>query len=377
MDLINVTGMQAGYTMGMKPSGREMIVVAIKGTFEFPKYPDEEPQLAEVQLPLIDADTFTGEPGFSAPAYEVDYSPNKLHCDVLLNGSAYAPKGKSVTKVQVGMKVGDLTKTFNVIGNRKWAAGVGISPGYPEIFQKMPITYDTAFGGVDNYLKNEKKHKAYMLNPVGKGYHAHTATDLVDGTPMPNTEEVGNPIKLPNQDYKPMSFGPIARGWEPRYKYGGTYDDAWLENQFPFLPKDFNEEYFQSAPKDQQMPFPIGGEEVLLINVSPRKSRLEFKLPTLDIPIIFFQKKGDDIIKQAVIDTIIFEPDFNLFTITWRTNIELRKNIFEIPQILVGRQTKAWWRARTMGKTYYPSLAHWVRANRPVDEKNGNEEQAA
>ena len=369
MDLLNATGMQAGYTMGMKPSGREMIVVAIKGTFEFPKNSADEPILAEIQLPLIEADTCTGEPGFSAPIYEVDYSPTKLHCDVLLNGSAYAPDGKPVSKVQVGIKVGDLTKTFNVVGDRKWEAGVSIKPGEPKVFEKMPISYDNAFGGVDRYLKNEKKHEAYMVNPVGKGFHAHLANDLVDGTPMPNTEEVGYPIKFPSDKYKPMSFGPVARGWEPRYKFGGTYDDDWLENQFPFLPKDFNEEYFQSAPLDQQMPFPKGGEEVLLINVSPRKSRIEFILPKLNIPVTFFKKKGEDSKIQAEIDTIIFEPDFNLFTITWRANIDLKKNIFEIPQILVGNMTKAWWRARTMGKKYYPSIAHWVKANSSESEE--------
>ncbi len=33
MELINATRMQAGYTMGMEPSGRELLVVVIKGTF--------------------------------------------------------------------------------------------------------------------------------------------------------------------------------------------------------------------------------------------------------------------------------------------------------------------------------------------------------
>ena len=33
MELLNATGMQAGYTMGMQPDGRELLVVAVKGTF--------------------------------------------------------------------------------------------------------------------------------------------------------------------------------------------------------------------------------------------------------------------------------------------------------------------------------------------------------
>lgn len=378
MDLLNATKMQAGYTMGVKPSGREMIVVAIKGTFEFPKNEQDEPILAETQLPLIDADTYTGEPGFSAPAYEVDYSPNKLHCDVILNGCAYAPNGKATQKVQVSLKVGDLTKTFNVIGNRTWELGIiGISAGEPDEFIKMPISYDNAFGGVDKSNDNEKKHRAYMPNPVGQGYWVNSDTTIINAMPMPNTEETGKAIKKPNKNYKPMSFGVIARNWEPRYKYAGTYDDAYMDDKFPFLPDDFSDEYFQSAPKDQQIPFPKGGEEVVLINLSPRKSRLAFKLPTMNIPVIFFKSKGKDVTVQAVMDTIIFEPDYNLFTITWRANIDLRKNIFEIPQILVGKQTKGWWRARIMGKTYYPSLAHWVRAKAAKKKYNKEQEKQA
>ena len=64
MRLEHITGMEAGYTMGMEPSGRELLVVCIKGTFSFPKQEDQEPQLAEEQVPLTEADTFTGEPGF-------------------------------------------------------------------------------------------------------------------------------------------------------------------------------------------------------------------------------------------------------------------------------------------------------------------------
>ena len=80
MELLNATKMQAGYTMGMQPDGRELLVVVVKGTFVIPNA-GEEPKLAEEQVPLIEADTFTGEPGLSAPVYESDYSPRKLRCD--------------------------------------------------------------------------------------------------------------------------------------------------------------------------------------------------------------------------------------------------------------------------------------------------------
>jgi len=80
MELINATRMPAGYTLGLEPSGRELLVVVIKGTFRFPQ-PGEPPghfALAPQQLPLVMADTFSGEPGRSAPVYEVDFAAQAL-----------------------------------------------------------------------------------------------------------------------------------------------------------------------------------------------------------------------------------------------------------------------------------------------------------
>ena len=46
MELINATRMVAGYTMGMEPSGRELLVVVIKGTFALPAAPASTLRLA-------------------------------------------------------------------------------------------------------------------------------------------------------------------------------------------------------------------------------------------------------------------------------------------------------------------------------------------
>src|SRR5438094_752971 len=115
MDLVNETKLVAGYTMATDKTGREWLVVVAKGTYGIPDRPDCEPPLLEEQVPLVMTDMFTGEPGFSAPLYESDFSPRKPRCDVLLNGSCYAPGGKPAIQVQVGLRVGSLTKSFNVV----------------------------------------------------------------------------------------------------------------------------------------------------------------------------------------------------------------------------------------------------------------------
>ena len=368
MDLLNATRMQAGYTLGTEPSGRERLVVAVKGTFVIPQK-GEEAALAEEQLPLIEADSFTGEPGYSAPLHEVDYAPRKKRCDVLLNGTAYAPGGKPTARVTVGLKVGTMAKSFDVVGKRLWDAGsVSVDPGYAGSFVKLPISYDKAFGGLDNFHADSEEHRAFMPNPIGVGYHHHLYKEMVDGTPMPNTEERHQPIKSPRGPYWPMAFGPIGRGWEPRYKLAGTYDQNWVDKVFPFLPADFDEAYYQAAPADQQMAYPKGGEEVRLVNLTP-DGRTGFRLPRREVPVVFFLKDGGREEQQAVIDTLVIEPDEDRFTMTWRASHPLKRNMFEVVQVVVGQMSRAWWRARDMGKTYHPGLGALVRAKRAEEEE--------
>ena len=148
-----------------------LLVVVVKGTFTIP-VDGKEPTLAAEQVPLVDADVFTGEPGLSAPLYESDYAPRKPRCDVLLNGSAYAPGGKPTDRVTVSLRVGSLHKSFDVVGNRFWKSGILlIGATAPEPFTVMPISYNNAFGGVDRSQEDPLKHRWYPTNHAGVGYH--------------------------------------------------------------------------------------------------------------------------------------------------------------------------------------------------------------
>lgn len=345
MELINATRMVAGYTMGMEPSGRELLVVVVKGTFRLPKA-GEDVRLHDEQLPLIMADTFTGQPGFSAPVYEVDFAPRKHRCDILLLGSAHAPGGRPAERVPVGIRIGQWRKTFSVVGDRRWESTLsGVCATAPEPFVTQPISYDVAFGGLDTRHEDPSKHFAFMKNPAGRGFHKHLKSEWVEGSPLPNTEELNHPLGVPDGNYAPMAFGPIGRGWEQRSCYAGTYDETWLDEHFPFLPPDFEEQYYQAAPLDQQLPFPVGGQEASLANLTPDGLR-NFMLPAFEAPVNIFPKKGEREDYKGTLDTIVFEPDYERFTMTWRVTRPLKKNMFEIAQVLVGRKGREWWQQR-------------------------------
>jgi hypothetical protein len=346
MELLNATRMRAGYTLGIEPSGRELLVVVVKGTFRLPK-PGEDLTLHDEQLPLVMADTFTGEPGFSSTVHEVDFAPRKRRCDVLLLGSAYAPEGRPTEQVPVGLRVGNLTKTFAVVGDRRWDAGsIGrIQTTPPQVFTVKPISYDVAFGGVDRNHEDPTKHAAFVANPVGRGFHKHLKSDWVDGRPLPNTEEVHRPVQRPDAVYAPMAYGPIGRAWEPRNRLAGTYDQRWLDEQFPFLPTDFDEAYYQAAPLDQQLSLPVGGQEISLMNLTP-DGRRSFAIPDFEAPVHIFPKKGEREDVRAVLDTVVLEPDQERLTMTWRYTRPLKRNLLELDQVLVGRKGDEWWQQR-------------------------------
>lgn len=362
MELTNNTSLQAGFTLAFEPDGRELLVVAVKGTYAIPLEPGGTADLVGEQVPLTQADEFTGEPGYSATLYETDYAPRKPRCDILLNGCAYAPGGRATSRITVSLKVRHLTKAFNIVGNRLWRVGMfDCEATEPEPFTEMPISYNNAFGGIDRPSEDPATHRWYSLNHAGLGFHEDLSLRNLDGKPLPNTEEMNNPVASPRAKYAPMAFGPLGRAWEPRAQLAGTYDQQWLDNRAPFWPDDFDWRYFQAAPPDQQLDCLTGGEDVLLRNLTPDGER-HFTIPKLDVPVVLVYQQGKDVLTTAVADTLVLEPDNGRFTVTCRLSRPLRKNLFELREVVVGDRRRS--PDPTWLKPRYASIEEYIRSRR-------------
>jgi hypothetical protein len=342
VELINATRMVAGYTVATDVDGREHLVIVVKGTFHIPSVAGSGVRLGDVQEPLLTSDVFFGEPGLSAPRWEAEYVLRKPRCDVLLNGTAHAPRGRPAERVLVGMRVGSLSKSFAVVGDRHWIGGPSPRASKAVPFVTMPLEYGRAFGGVALNRDDPAEHFAYLPNPVGRGYHKQLAGRFFEGEPLPNLEEKSVPVTDPGGDYRPMSFGPVGRSWMPRVQFGGTYDQKWQEEVFPFLPADFDDQYFQCAPADQQIPKPAEDLRCTLINLTA-EGRREFLLPRFEAPIHVFPRSGGREDLLGLLDTVCIDPDIDRATLVWRVARPLRRNIFEIEQVLVGRKGPDWW----------------------------------
>lgn len=342
MLFFNHTACAADYTTSHNQAGSECLVIIIKGSYRIP-LGSEVAELLPRQVPITLADTSTGDPGCSAPEYECDLSLGKSMVDILLLGSAYAPKGIEAGCVPVGLRVGTWTKKFNVFGQRVWRThllGAIAHTSKPTPFVKQVISYDIAFGGGGSVHKQGAQ--AYGMNPVGLGYFP--IANHADGNPVSQTELLDDPVTNPARHYQPMSFGPIGRSWDQRACYAGTYDERWLTQSYPFLPADFDVKYFQSAPADQQVAEIVGGETVVLVNLShPALSpsgRLEFKLPDLFMPVTTTAQDGTIETVAARVDTLLIEPDKQCFSIVWRVVTELHNDVLRFKRVEVGERPK-------------------------------------
>jgi hypothetical protein len=309
-------------------TGAEVWLVAVKCTFDIK--PDGSAEVSTDQPPVLRVPEYHGDPGKSSVKYEADLVMTKTTTDILVVGHACAPKGRPVTQMSVGLRVGSLHKTLRVTGDRKWGS-FGISS--PEPFTKMPIVYERAFGGLD--LKSAHPERDWdWRNPVGAGFAV--SRDHLDGAALPNIEYPGDTVSGWKDRPLPAGFGAIAAHWQPRVALAGTYDDEWMTKRQPLLPSDFDDRFLQCAPEDQQTPtFLRRGESVRLNGLTP-SGELGFSLP--DVFLGFDTRFYDgtrELHKERRLHTVILEPDYPRVSLVWHTALQCHFKVHKLARTIV------------------------------------------
>ena len=335
-------------------TGREHLVIIAKSTWQIPAS-GQRPRPLPPQA-IEPSDIFEGPPGESAMLYGSDMARFKPRCDVLFNAQAHSPDGAPVRELGVVWQVGALRKGLKVHGPRTWRKQFGmLSPGEAEPFTAMPLHFGRAFGGTRSYTKGAGDNaivlaEAHPINPAGIGWYGPHSEDDPVGQPVPNLEALDDPVKKPNGKQTPIAFSAIARHWHPRPTFAGTYDEHWKKEVFPFLPEDFDEQYHQCAPEDQQMPYPVGQEQVILRNMVAGRPDVRFKLPRLDgVTVRVLRKDYTSAEMVAVADTLYFEPDESRFSVVWRASVPIKRGIQEFVTVAVGPVNTEWWHRQAGG----------------------------
>ena len=309
-------------------NGAEVWLVAVKCTFDIQL--DGSTSITDEQPPVLRIPEYYGEPGKSSIKYEADLVLTKTTTDVIVAGHAHAPDGRPVSETEVGFRVGPLQKILRVVGDRTWGP---LGPTSPQPFVKMPLVYERAFGGSDDRSAHPERDWDWR-NPVGTGFAV--AREHLNGKPMPNVEYPNDRVTAWQDRPEPAGFGPIAGHWQPRAALAGTYDDAWLRDRQPLLPTDFDNRFFQSAPRDQQAPeFLRGGEPVVLYRLTP-DGDLRFFLPKV---FLGFDTRFYDGTRQLHTErrlhTVILEPDLLRVSLVWHSALPCHFKVQKLERTII------------------------------------------
>ncbi|EGO6624945.1 DUF2169 domain-containing protein [Escherichia coli] len=333
-------------------NGKDYLVVVIKATYQIPVN-NRRPRPLLPPQPLVESDIYVGEPGFSAVLYEADYVRYKEKCDVLFNATTYFVSEGNNYQTESRAIVGQVDKCLKVFGTRYWQKKTSdLSISDTEFIQSVSLHYGNAFGGeyVWKDVQGNEHREIFSSNIVGIGYGNHRDETVFINSRLPLVELPQDSVTRPESHPEPGAFSARPRNHPLRLQYAGTYDERWRAEVSPFLPEDFDERYFQSAPPDQQTAYPQGGEKVMLINMHKERSVIEFQLPHINqMPVRILTMDYEAHELMPVVDTLYFEPDEERFSVVWRTSIPLKRRIQEIHTVAIGPVGKTWWQQRAAG----------------------------
>src|SRR5262249_23637490 len=149
------------------------LTVAVKATFTLSA---GECALASEALPCM-GDVFLDDDPDRCLRTTTDLAPLKPRGECYLVGTCHPPGGRA-TVSRVGFRVGKISRSLAVLGDRFWpASGIAAEPSAPLPFTSMPLSYEKSFGG-----------PGFAANPAGKGI-APVVEDGVSRVPLPNLED--------------------------------------------------------------------------------------------------------------------------------------------------------------------------------------------
>ncbi|WP_224242012.1 DUF2169 family type VI secretion system accessory protein [Hyalangium gracile] len=340
-NLENLTSFSAVDLPSMNKEGEELLVICVAGRFDLPpagRPSSEPPKPSEEQRPPVMEDVYWGEPGASSLRYEGQTAYTRPGTDIYVSGHAWAPGGKPVPEMLAAVKVGPCQKGIRVFGTRVWYRGaLGLKASAPRPFESMPLRYERSFGGVA--ASTGKEPPAYEpRNPVGMGFYG-SAKEAVE-QPLPNLEDPLHLMSSPTDRVAPAGFGPVARSWQPRLAFAGTYDQAWTEQRAPLWPRDFDPRFFQAASPGLIASAGLkGGEPVVLGGFSP-DGQISFPLPRHRLMVkSVFRNRVDR--RAMLLDAVQVDMTERALTIIWRAAIPAHRELAQHENSLI-RELEHW-----------------------------------
>lgn len=285
--------------------GRHRLAIAALGFFKL-GCSDERFLVDNLQWPRVLPQLPAGQP--------LDHVLPKAHAEVMLCGAAHAQK--PVEAMQVRLLCGPVDKRLRVFGDRHWDRtwSRSICVHTPKPFATMPLTLERAYGG--------EGHD----NPLGCGYLPALSWLQLQGGKMPNIEYPDQPVLPGRREKSYAGFAPQQLVHASRKRVAsGTYDQQWLAEDFPGLPRDFDFTMYNLAPLDQQFRGRFaGGESYRLEGLHPSEAVLAGTLPAMRArAFVLAQGQGADATQEVALecDTVWFFPEVSVGLMVYRGEV--------------------------------------------------------
>ncbi|MDR6820074.1 hypothetical protein J2X76_005271 [Neorhizobium sp. 2083] len=325
-------------------------VVVARGTFRLSN--GGPLVLDDVQRPLVMSDTYDGDPHQTPQTACTDLAPFKPGTDVTFLGATFAPGGSPEQSWSCGLQVGPVEKRLRVYGPRAWRARTrktwkglidraqedaldGWVLTDPEPVTHVPLDWRLAFGG---RLETSGKKEVVEKNPIGIGLVDEGLFRERPEWPAPQIEDEKHPIRHVSERPDPAGLGLLSPFWEDRVARAGTYDDTWLKERHPLLPRDFDFRFWQAAhPNLVSETWLQSDEEFGLENLLPQFPRLEGALPGIRLEIEI--DRGAGLARgEMKLDGVHFDmrPGVGRVFLTWRCGFPWPQRI-GIPKLIFAR----------------------------------------
>ncbi|WP_230479561.1 DUF2169 family type VI secretion system accessory protein [Izhakiella capsodis] len=268
--------------------------------------------LSAKQASLNYGDAHYHDPVRSNVKYESDLAPYKPKTDVIINATAFAPQGKLTHCFPVAVKIGDKIKTLRIHAPRRWVFyPTGWLLEYEKPINQLDILYDYASGG---WHEMDDKTHVSPSNPLGIGWYPGEYLKQCKKTslPAPQIDSDDAPVTRISELIMPEGFGFFGRSWSRRIEWAGTYDDVWKNERHPYLPQDFNFNYWCGAHPSLQITLPsednISVElwGLLPADENPHQS-ISFSIPVETLFTLNKSKLGLSLTKDMQLDTIVID----------------------------------------------------------------------
>ncbi len=332
LDVLNESPTQHAALPMKDKDGRDQIVLIAKQTFDVDAR-GHVTAATEAPRPYL-VDEWHGEdPAMSSIRKPSDVFDFKPGTDVLLVGHAHPRRPGLDKAVDVSLRMGPIKKSARVYGPRVWESTSGgrpwPGPAQP-IQQPVPLKYELAWGGLD--LSDPERPVGDARNTVGRGV-ASDPSQLV-GQPAVQIERGSL-----TSDHTPWCFGPLHRHWEPRCRFAGTYDEAWMSYKMPLLPDDFDPRFNVCAPEDQWCMAGLAGDEPVEVIGATPEGLWQFALPRLHLgfSMLVAGRRSE---ARSHLDTVLIDADAMRVELTWRASFRLPRKYEEVEQLLIMRKEK-------------------------------------